>query len=87
VGRRFTIVEDKVSHDCIFLSPGAKPGGGKGCRIYSVRPTQCRTWPFWSHNLASPHSWAMANLRCPGINRGPRFATDEIESRRQATRE
>jgi len=83
-GRR-TIVEHPVTHDCIFLQPGAGAGcTGKGCSIYDVRPAQCRTWPFWKSNLASPDRWAQAGMRCPGINRGDRFELAEILLRRDA---
>ncbi len=83
VGRRFTIVEVKGTNDCIFLSPPADIGGTmtRGCTIYSVRPRQCRTWPFWTSNLRDPDSWAWAGSRCRGINRGKRFSVEEIEAR------
>jgi len=84
LGRR-TIVEHPVTHDCIFLTPGpCDSGGGKGCSIYEVRPAQCRTWPFWKSNLATPDHWARAGGRCPGINRGGRFDLAEILLRRDA---
>ena len=79
VGRRYSLVERKDNNDCIFLTP-------RSCIIYPVRPTQCRTWPFWPDNLASPDEWAMAGLRCGGINRGSVHSCDEIETRRKATR-
>jgi Fe-S-cluster containining protein len=48
-----------------------------------VRPNQCRTWPFWNDNLASPDSWNYAAVKCPGINRGKRYSVEEIESIRK----
>jgi Fe-S-cluster containining protein len=84
VGGRFTIVEDRTTKDCIFL--GRDEQGNRRCRIYSVRPTQCRTWPFWPGNLTSPDAWAAALLRCPGINRGPLHSLEEIEEARRRTR-
>ena len=33
---------------------GSPPLRRKSCSIYGVRPLQCRTWPFWPENLASP---------------------------------
>ena len=62
-----SIIEESVTKDCIFLR---NVDGVKQCRIYSVRPGQCRTWPFWPENLFSPDDWNRAALRCPGINRG-----------------
>ena len=47
VGLRISLTE-RPNGDCTFLN-NAKEGGG--CRIYSVRPLQCRTWPFWNLNL------------------------------------
>jgi len=85
IGRRYSLVEEEKSKDCIFLVPNAK-GGGKVCRIYPVRPMQCQTWPFWAFNLLSPGAWSQAAMRCPGINRGPSYSCDEIEQRRKVTR-
>ena len=84
VGNRYSLKEQPGSNDCIFLTDGP---AGRGCSVYDVRPTQCRTWPFWASNLASPTSWSYAAMRCPGINRGKLFGLDEIQSRRNATRE
>ncbi len=76
VGLRFSILEQPASKDCIFLQ---KTGTNKQCAIYSVRPNQCRTWPFWPENLLNPDSWNHAVRRCPGINRGKFYSCDEIE--------
>jgi Fe-S-cluster containining protein len=75
-GMRTTIIEDRVSRDCIFLEGGGREGK---CTIYPVRPSQCRSWPFWSTNLASPSAWNKAARKCPGINRGRLYNYDEIE--------
>jgi uncharacterized protein len=72
-GLRTTIIEEPCTKDCIFLE-------GERCRIYSVRPNQCRTWPFWPSNLASPNAWNEAAQGCPGINRGRLFPREEIEA-------
>jgi len=84
VATRYSLIERKDNRDCIFLETG--PDGQHRCRIYTVRPTQCRTWPFWAANLRTPDAWAEAGLRCPGINRGRLVPFDEIEARRLATR-
>jgi len=83
VRQRYSLVEDRKSRDCAFLSRTSPEGAAvrKGCSVYAVRPLQCRTWPFWPANLASPQAWALAGARCPGINRGPLFTYDEIEVR------
>ena len=85
VGRRYSLVEREGNRDCVFLE--RDQDGCRGCRIYPVRPTQCRTWPFWTTNLVSPDMWAEAGRRCPGINRGVPIDYDEIEARRRATEE
>jgi len=72
VGLRTTIIEHQTTKDCIFLHSGQ-------CAIYSVRPCQCRTWPFWSSNLANPGAWNKAAQNCPGINRGRLYSFEEIE--------
>ena len=59
-GRR-SLLEDSKSYDCIFLE-------GKRCSIYSVRPTQCRTFPWWPQILQSEQSWKETAKRCEGIN-------------------
>jgi hypothetical protein len=83
VGVRMSIIEERVSKDCIFLQDN---DGVRQCRIYSVRPAQCRTWPFWTENLASPDDWNRAALRCPGINRGRLYTFEEIERIRKNRR-
>jgi Fe-S-cluster containining protein len=76
VGLRTTIIEDQTTKDCIFLQAGA---GGKKCKIYSVRPSQCRSWPFWPNNLAGPGAWNKVAQKCPGINRGRLYSFEKIE--------
>ena len=41
-------------------------GHGK-CSVYHLRPTQCRTWPFWASNLRSERDWREAAAHCPGM--------------------
>jgi len=79
---RTSLIEG-ANNDCIFLRPNDK--GAKGCCVYSVRPSQCRTWPFWPSNLRSPDAWAIAQMRCQGMNRGRLHTRDEIDAQRNAT--
>jgi len=60
-GYKFSIKEHVVegSHDCIFFDRDIK-----GCGIYPVRPTQCRTFPFWPH--FKTHEDELRS-ECPGI--------------------
>ena len=76
VGLRTSIIEHSTTKDCIFLRT---VGDKKLCAIYPVRPSQCRTWPFWPDNLSSPNAWNKAGTRCPGINRGRHYSADKIE--------
>ncbi|MHC4574465.1 MAG: YkgJ family cysteine cluster protein [Planctomycetota bacterium] len=76
VGLRTTIIEQAGTNDCVFLRTVE---GGKKCVIYPVRPSQCRSWPFWPSNLTHPGAWNKAAQKCPGINRGRRYSFEEIE--------
>jgi len=76
VGLRTTIMEHRSTKDCIFLQ-GKR--GEKKCMIYSVRPNQCRTWPFWPSNINNPASWNETAKKCSGINRGRLYSFEEIE--------
>ncbi len=60
-GYKFSIKEQIVegSHDCIFFDREIN-----GCGIYPVRPTQCRTFPFWPY--FKKHEDELRN-ECPGI--------------------
>ena len=49
---------------CIFLDDSGQ------CRVYSVRPLQCRTYPFWPELTGSARAWNSEAQRCEGINRG-----------------
>jgi Fe-S-cluster containining protein len=55
---------------CLFLEDG--------CRIYPVRPTQCRTFPFWFANLRSEARWHEIHSQCPGIGSGHLYTKHEI---------
>ena len=76
VGLRTTIIEQPNTKDCVFLQ---RIDGPKRCMIYSVRPSQCRVWPFWPDNLADADAWNKAAQRCSGINRGRLYSFEEIE--------
>jgi len=79
-GFRTTIIENPVTKDCIFLK---LIDGKKQCLIYSVRPNQCRIWPFWPNNLVSPDNWNKAAQKCAGVNNGKLYNLEEIEKLRQ----
>ena len=62
----------RANGDCIFWN--------EGCEIYSVRPRQCRTYPFWSENLKSPEAWAEVKEICHGAGGGKLYELEEIKS-------
>lgn len=74
VGERISLIE-KPNGDCVFWESGI------GCRVYPLRPTQCRTFPFWAANLDSPSAWEVASRRCPGIGNGKFYSAREIIKR------
>ena len=75
---RYSLTE-KPGGDCIFLK---RQEGKTFCKIHEVKPTQCRTWPFWTFNLKSPEHWNGAARNCPGMNRGRRHSFAQIEALR-----
>ncbi len=79
VGFRYSLTE-RPNGDCTFLK--RSPDGCTTCQIHQVKPTQCRTWPFWDYNLKSPEHWNDAARGCPGINRGPTCSFVQIETQR-----
>lgn len=80
-GLRTTITEHPLTKDCTFLQ---KIEGKKRCVIYPVRPNQCRTWPFWSSNLACTNAWSQAGKKCIGVNYGKHHSADEINKIKNA---
>ncbi|MDZ4753266.1 MAG: YkgJ family cysteine cluster protein [Phycisphaerae bacterium] len=71
--RSFTEHETDYGFDCVFL---ARTGAHGRCSIYDLRPTQCRTWPFWPEIVESPEAWARAKAvtPCPGMDQGETHA-------------
>lgn len=49
---------------CVFLDAANR------CRIYPVRPLQCRTYPFWPELLGQEKRWRAERRHCEGIDRG-----------------
>jgi Fe-S-cluster containining protein len=68
-------IKEKTNYDCVFLQINKSV---YSCRIYSVRPAQCRTFPFWPEILESMRSWEEYSLSCPGMNMGEFHSGDEI---------
>ena len=74
---RYSLTEVKRGdqYDCVFLQ---RDEHGKAlCSIYPVRPTQCRTFPFWPEHLESREAWDEAAKDCPGMRHGKVFFPPE----------
>ena len=67
-----TVLKLNKNGDCIFWNDG--------CTIYPVRPTQCRTFPFWSEVLESEQKWHDEAKTCHGMNSGKLYQLDDIKS-------
>ena len=63
--------------ECQFLVEG-------GCSIHAVKPTQCRTYPFWPSLVESREVWSMEAKFCPGIGKGDLV---QINTARQIAKE
>ncbi len=72
-------VRNGRGYDCVFLQENDE--GKRVCSIYPVRPTQCRTWPFWPSNVRSRADWEASAKSCPGMRvpdaRGEHFVPIE----------
>jgi len=58
----WSLTEVKIGPDnfrCVFFDVGKR-----ACQIYSVRPKQCKTFPFWTHFMRYPLE---VEEECPGI--------------------
>ena len=73
-------LREKANGDCIFYDRR------HGCTIYSVRPRQCRTWPFWESNVVTPEAWEQTKAVCPGSGRGELISAEEITRRLKVIR-
>ena len=77
VGVRLSLLEKKGG-DCELLV--REQSGRTKCAIHPVRPLQCRTWPIWPSNLATPEDWREAASECPGINQGKHHPLSIIQA-------
>jgi len=66
---------------CVFLDADGQ------CRVYAVRPVQCRTYPFWPEVAGSALAWQREARRCEGINRGAVVPLDKIRLAIKACRD
>ncbi len=66
------VAASTVDGRCVFLDSNSR------CKVYSVRPLQCRTYPFWPELACSSKSWQTETRRCEGINRGEAVPVERI---------
>ena len=74
VGIRKSLIEF-ANGNCVFFDSASRR-----CKVYSLRPRQCQTWPFWASNLRTPQCWDEMARRCPGANRGTLAPLAAIET-------
>lgn len=70
-------LKELPNNDCVFFDSQSRK-----CAVYSVRPRQCRTWPFWDSNLKSPATWEQTCKECPGSGKGKLHDLVQIEAQR-----
>ena len=64
--------KNNYNGNCIFLDD-------KKCSVYSSRPSQCRTWPFWNENMNAKIWNEDISINCPGIGKGKKIKSDIIK--------
>ena len=55
-----SLKSNDTKSNCIFLKENQ-------CSIYQVRPTQCRTYPYWPQIMLDKASWLEEAKACEGI--------------------
>jgi Fe-S-cluster containining protein len=64
-------LKDGPSADCVFLIENR-------CSVYSGRPEQCRTWPFWPEVMSAKTWKKEVAAFCPGVGKGRIHSAEEI---------
>ena len=64
--------EMNINGNCQFLE-------NKKCSIYTARPIQCRTWPFWKENMNTKKWNKEIKSFCPGIGKGKLVSISKIQ--------
>lgn len=68
-------LREQSNGDCVFYDRK------QGCTVYEARPPQCRSWPFWESNVATPVAWQRTCDICPGSGQGELISVEEITRR------
>jgi Fe-S-cluster containining protein len=58
-----------------------------GCSIHSVKPVQCRVFPFWPELVESKAEWLKTAEWCPGIGKGELVQIESARAQAQEMRE
>jgi uncharacterized protein len=75
LGSQLTLGE-RADGGCLLLDPGTK-----SCKVYTVRPQQCSSFPFWPELLKNQVTWARESTLCPGMNKGRIWELREIKKK------
>lgn len=70
-GTQFLSLKEKPNYDCVFLE-------NNRCQIYSERPLQCRSYPFWPNIVESLSQWENEKKNCPGIGKGAAVNPEKV---------
>jgi Fe-S-cluster containining protein len=62
---------------CVFFDEERRT-----CDVYTARPRQCRTWPFWNSNIKTEAAWKETCSVCPGSGKGKLYSLEHIETQR-----
>jgi len=73
IGSRYSLVEDSRNR-CVML------GEDNRCTVYAERPSQCRTFPFWTSAIRTEKTWNALKEFCPGVDHGPLHGIAEIRA-------
>jgi Fe-S-cluster containining protein len=68
----YHLKEDPKNPDCMFLEKNR-------CAVYSARPMQCRTWPFWPEVMNAKSSNKEVLSFCPGVGKGKIVPAEQIQ--------
>ncbi len=80
IGIRYSLKEFS-NGDCVFFDNETRR-----CSVYSARPRQCRTWPFWGSNLKTEADWERTCQDCPGSGTGKLYRLEQIEEQKKTVR-
>ena len=53
---------------------------GDLCSVESVKPGQCRAYPFWPELVGDRAAWRSERSECEGIGRGPVWRREDVEA-------